>query len=106
MDTVAFVVGTLGTVLWAAGKARGWEGVLWLISSLFWIAHAAQTSQHPLMARDLLGLALYSAACWRVFIRPRLSRSKMKAEALVEVLLEPGTVDKVEADRQSETSKV
>jgi hypothetical protein len=72
MDTIAFLLGTLGTLLWAFGKARGWEAVLWLASSLFWIGHAAQTSQAPLMARDLLGLGLYSIACWRMFILPRL----------------------------------
>lgn len=72
MDTLAFFLGTLGTILWAAGWAKGWEGVFWLASSLFWIVHAANTSQHPLLARDLLGLGLYSVACWRMLILPRL----------------------------------
>lgn len=75
MDLVAFILGTLGTVIWATGRLRGWEGIFWLASSGLWIIHAWLTDQHPLLARDVLGLTLYAAACWRVFVAPKLQRN-------------------------------
>jgi hypothetical protein len=62
LEWSAFGVGTVGTVLWAAGykwKGKPVEGWFWLVSALLWIGFAVIHNHNGLAARDLLGVVLY-----------------------------------------------
>lgn len=69
LEWTAFGVGTVGTVLWAVGykwKGKPVEGWFWLVSALLWIAFAVRQGHSGLMARDLLGVALYVIGIFKV----------------------------------------
>lgn len=73
LEWSAFLIGTVGTVLWAANvrwRGRPLEGWLWLASSILWIWFATLFGHGGLAARDLLGASLYIAGIWRAFRRP------------------------------------
>lgn len=70
LEWSAFGLGTIGTALWALGikwHGRPMEGWFWLVSALLWIAFAMLNGHHGLVARDLIGTALYAVGIWKAF---------------------------------------
>lgn len=59
LEWTALGIGTAGTILWSLGKNQLAVSLLWMVSSLLWIAFALTNDHYGLTARDVLGLVLY-----------------------------------------------
>lgn len=70
LEWAAFLVGTIGTLVWAVGwkwHGRQIEGWFWLVSAMLWIVFAAINRHAGLAARDLIGVALYVMGIVKTF---------------------------------------
>lgn len=62
----AFVVGTVGSILWAHNGAWAkYAGAFWLVASLLWVWFARLSGVPGLAARDLVSILTALWGAWR-----------------------------------------
>jgi len=64
LEYSALIIGLAGTALWSIKKHPLLVAVLWLISSLIWIAFAQVNGHTGLTIRDAVGVTLCILAIW------------------------------------------